>query len=149
MQEKIRFLNSHIMVCPECFKRNCNHGHEKIEIDESMEEILRTLNNKNYKTLYHCGGHVCNGFIQIYVMFCGFVNFGYNVATDIGKGWKYDSKNNMIEYYIDNKHYRGMSIESRVNVIESKQKELLDWANSLPPITIPRIYTFASDLEEL
>lgn len=148
MTEKIRFLNNHIMVCPVCFKRKCKHGSAKIEIDESMEDILRILNNKNYKTLYHCGGHVYDGFIQIYIMFTSFANFGYNIGIDVGNGWQYDTKKNVLEYFIDNKRCRSMPVETRVKILESKHKELLDWANSLPTIEIPKIYSFASDWEE-
>lgn len=136
MTEKIRFLNNHIMVCPKCFKRKCNHGLGKIEIDESMEDILRILNNKNYKTLYHCGGHVYDGFIQTYIMFASFVNFGYKISIDIGDGWRYDARKNILEYYIGHKHCKNMPVEERVNILESKHRELLDWANNLPPIKI-------------
>lgn len=136
MQEKIRFLNNHIMVCPECFKRNCSHGLGKIKIDESMEEILRILNSKNYKTLYHCGGHVRDGFIQTYIMFASFVNFGHNISIDIGDGWRYDARKNILEYYIEHKYCKNISVEEEVNILESKHRELLNWANNLPPIKI-------------
>lgn len=147
-KEEIDFMNHKIMVCPQCFERKCNHGCDKIEIDESMEEILKVLNNKNYKTLYHCGGHVYGGFIQIYIMFASCVNFGYNVAIDIGRDWTWDKDKNMLECYIGQNRFIGMSINNRVHFLESKHKELLDWANSLHPIEVPGIYDFASGWDE-
>lgn len=148
LNERINYLNSHTMVCSECFRGSCDHDAEMIEVDKSMEEILQILNDKNYKTLYHCGGHTNTPFIHVYIMFAGFVNFGYNVGLDVGEGWFYNQKKNILEVFLNKKQTLRLNEEQRVKFIESKQNELLNWANSLPPIEIPQIVKVFSDWEE-
>ena len=135
-EQEIAFLNKRIMVCPRCFKEKCDHTYkpdESIEIDASMQEVLEILNQKRYFTVYHCGGHTDEEAIFIYIMLAKFLEFPDDVNVKIGEGWKFSAKENIIEYRLNEKATKKLSLEERAKLLYSKQSELLAWAKSLKP----------------
>lgn len=62
-------------VCDKCFNtmKRCkcnNNPFTLIQIDRSIQKIIRTLNIKGYKTMYCCEGHYDNnGYTNTYIYF--------------------------------------------------------------------------------
>ena len=47
-----------LKVCKLCWSTDCSHKEGyKVEIDDSIVDIIISLNKKGYSTLYCCGGH--------------------------------------------------------------------------------------------
>lgn len=137
---EVNIFDKSIWVCPICFCESCFHDcddFDKIEIDASMQEILKILNDKGYKTQYHCGGHVNkkyqNNFIQIYIRFWYGINFSLDEMNSVGDGWVWDFHHNAndLDFIIKPEIRKNMTEDEVVKLLEKKHKELLNWANKL------------------
>ena len=85
-------------VCPNCFERinkcKCKiQSYYLIMIDYPLQEIIKTLNNKGYKTISCCAGHKAKS--------CLFVMFAKPIGS-LPVGFVMD-KNNCIRYWFKDK----------------------------------------------
>lgn len=122
--------DSHLdYVCPVCFNQidycTCDSGSwYAIQIDRNIQEHIRILNTKGYKTQYCCESHKpCE---NMYVAFDG--DYGFGSAIELPYGFK--------------KHFNGVSWMCEINTamedyVAQKEKQLgilLEWCKSLPDI---------------
>ena len=125
-------------VCPNCFKQlnkcTCKHlPRDLIHIDVDMQECIRVLNKKGYKTIYCCASHLeaykKHGFSEIYLGFVNWIDIGNEYPNSFKKDKnKYD---NFIRY-----HYaKNLSDEEFTNTKNEQLQLLLNWCNSLPVYT--------------
>ena len=116
-------------VCPYCMNTldNCTCDlfppYHLIFIDKNIQEHIRILNKKGYRTTACCEGHkeVC---ITTYIA------FAKNYFDDIGipNGFKYNKKRKMIAYTYSTK----LTEEKMEELKKENLKTLLEWCNSLP-----------------
>lgn len=126
----VDIANKKIVVCSKCWRSYCTCRAERFAVDATMIEILKTLNEKGYKTLFHCGGHVRYGEpLFVYVKFSRYVCLPEENKTPTGAGWGYDAYHNQIEYY--NKADK-LSDEDKIILLSKKHEELLQWVKALP-----------------
>lgn len=116
-------------VCPYCFnalnKCTCEvfPPYHLIFIDENIQEHIRILNEKGYRTTACCEGHekVC---LSTYIAFAN----NYFNEIELPSGFKYDKKRRIISY--------SYSTKIKKEKIEELKKEnlkiLLEWCNNLP-----------------
>lgn len=116
-------------VCPYCWNTldNCTcelfPPYHLVFIDRNIQEHIRILNEKGYRTIGCCEGHktIC---INTYIAFPE----DYFKETDIAKGFKYDKKRRIISYTYSQK----LTEEKMEKLKAEKLKILLDWIKSLP-----------------
>jgi len=116
-------------VCPHCWntldKCTCDifPPYHLIFIDRNIQEHIRILNEKGYRTTGCCEGHrtVC---INTYIA------FPKDYFKEIGtpEGFKYDKKRRMITYTYSMK----LTKEEMEELKAEKLKILLDWVKGLP-----------------
>lgn len=87
-------------VCPNCFERvnkcRCkNESYYLIMIDFPLQEIIKTLNNKGYKTVSCCAGHKEKAKSCLFIMFA-------KPIESFPEGFTMD-KNNCIRYWFKDK----------------------------------------------
>ena len=105
-----------------------------------MQKILKILNDKGYKTQYHCGGHVNkkyqNKFIQIYIRFYNNVCFSLDEMNSIGDGWEWDFSHhaNDLNFIVRPNIRKNITEDEVVKLLEEKHKELFNWANKLKEV---------------
>lgn len=116
-------------VCPYCWytldKCICElfPPYHTIFIDRHIQEHIRLLNEKGYKTTGCCEGHrkIC---ITTYISFAD----NYFKDTGIPDGFKYDKKRKAVSYT-----YPTRFTEEEMNELKKeKLAVLLDWCKSLP-----------------
>lgn len=117
-------------VCPYCFnalnKCTCKlyPPYHLIMIDKNIQEHIRILNEKGYKTMYCCEGHGVS--TNTYIAFA--MNYFSNInAPD---GFKYDKKKTIITYSYPSK----LTKEEAKELKQKKLELLLEWCKSLPNI---------------
>ena len=116
-------------VCPYCMNTldNCTCSlfppYHLIFIDRNIQEHIRVLNEKGYRTTACCEGHmdVC---INTYVSFAD----NYFKSTGTPDGFKYDKKRRMVTYTYSTK----LKEEEMEELKKEKLKILLEWCKSLP-----------------
>lgn len=95
-----------------------------------MVDILRLLNKKGYRTLYHCGGHIKpREPLFVYVKFSRQVILPDTNKLPTGAGWGYDAYHNQIEYYNSD---LDLNEDDKIKLLSQKHDELLQWAKALP-----------------
>lgn len=115
-------------VCPYCFNtlNNCTcelfPPYHLILIDKNIQEHIRILNEKGYRTTNCCEGHG-----NTYITFAN----DYFKQTETPLGFKHDEKRRMITYSYSTK----LSKEEKKNLQKEKLQELLDWCKNLPQNT--------------
>lgn len=93
-----------------------------IHIDKNIQEHIRILNEKGYRTMYCCEGH--NGGSNTYIAFTN----NYFEEIGIPEGFKYDKKRRMITYT-----YSTRLTKEKINEIKAKKLAvLLNWVKGLP-----------------
>lgn len=125
-KNKKAYLN---YVCPYCWNTldNCTcelfPPYHLIFIDRNIQEHIRILNEKGYRTTGCCEGHrtVC---INTYI------TFPENYFKEIGtpEGFKYDKKRRMITYTYSMK----LTKDEMEELKAKKLAVLLEWIKSLP-----------------
>lgn len=116
-------------VCPYCWNTldNCIcelfPPYHTIFIDKNIQEHIRLLNGKRYRTTGCCEGHkkVC---LNTYITFAD----SYFEEADLPNGFKYDKKKRMIHC----NYLLKLSEEEMENVKKEKLKTLLEWCKNLP-----------------
>lgn len=116
-------------VCPYCWNTldSCTcklfPPYHLIYIDNNIQEHIRILNEKGYRTMACCEGHkdVC---INTYIAFAN----NYFKDIDTPDGFEYDKKRRMITYTYSTK----LEEKEMEELKKEKLKTLLDWCKSLP-----------------
>lgn len=115
-------------VCPYCLNTldNCTcelfPPYYLIHIDENIQEHIRILNDKGYRTMYCCEGHGVGSNT--------YISFAMDYFKDITapKGFKYDKKRTMVTHSYSTKLTEEKAEELKKNNLES----LLEWCKQLP-----------------
>ena len=116
-------------VCPYCWntlnKCACElfPPYHLIFIDKNIQEHIKILNEKGYKTVGCCEGHskIC---INTYIAFSD----DYFKEISIAEGFKYDKKRRIINYTYSQK----LTEEKMEELKAEKLKALLEWIKNLP-----------------
>jgi hypothetical protein len=115
-------------VCPNCYNKvnkcvcETFPPYHLILIDENIQEHIRILNEKGYRTMYCCEAHCVAS--NTYITFVE--NYFNEVAMP--NEFKYDSKKRTISHIYSAKMTKEeFEITKRKNLIT-----LLEWCNSLP-----------------
>lgn len=116
-------------VCPYCWNTldNCTCSifppYHTIFIDRNIQEHIRLLNEKGYRTMGCCEGHktIC---INTYISFAN----DYFEDEDIPEGFSYDKKKRLITYTYSTK----LTEEQMEELKKEKLSVLLAWCKSLP-----------------
>ena len=116
-------------VCPYCWNilYDCTCDlfppYHLIFIDKNIQEHIRMLNDKGYRTTACCEGHmeVC---INTYITFAD------DYFNDVGtpEGFRYDEKRRMITYTYSTR----LSKEGMEELKREKLETLLKWCKNLP-----------------
>lgn len=122
-------------VCPYCWhtlnKCTCKifPPYHLTFIDENIQEHVRILNEKNYRTIGCCEGHrtVC---INTYVAF----GRDYFENIPMPEGFKYNKKRRIISYTYSTK----LTKEEMEELKAKKLSVLLEWCKSLPDRNIEK-----------
>jgi hypothetical protein len=87
------------MLCPTCFKDQCNHKTEKFHCDDLMVYPVQRLNELGYKTLFCCAGHIAGSTdkpsaenLQIYILFKKMYDF--SIDPPMGFEFRHNSWHN-------------------------------------------------------
>ncbi len=116
-------------VCPHCWNtlNNCVcelfPPYHLIFIDKNIQEHIRILNEKGYRTTGCCEGHrtIC---INTYITFAD--NYFKNIKTP--DEFKYDKKRRMITHTYSQK----LTKEQMEKIKAEKLAVLLEWVKNLP-----------------
>lgn len=116
-------------VCPYCWytldKCTCDlfPPYHLIFIDKNIQEHIRILNEKGYRTIACCEGHM-NVCINTYI------SFADNYFNDIGtpEGFKHDKKRRIITYTYSTK----LEEKEMEELKKEKLETLLKWCKGLP-----------------
>lgn len=116
-------------VCPYCWNTldTCTCSlfppYHLIFIDRKIQEHIRLLNEKGYRTTACCEGHmdVC---INTYIAFAN----NYFKDIDTPDGFDYDEKRRIITYTYSLK----LAKEEMENLKNEKLRILLEWCKNLP-----------------
>lgn len=116
-------------VCPYCWNTldDCTcklfPPYHLIYIDKNIQEHIRILNEKGYRTVACCEGHM-NTCINTYIAFPN--NYFKDINTP--DGFNYDKKRRIITYT-----YSTSLTEKDMEELKKKKLEtLLNWCKSLP-----------------
>lgn len=117
-------------VCPYCWntlnKCTCNlfPPYNLIFIDSGIQEHIRILNEKGYRTIGCCEGHikVC---INTYI---AFAKDYFTGIENIPEGFKYNKNRKMITYTYSTR----LTKENMEEIKKEKLETLLEWCKSLP-----------------
>ena len=129
-------------VCPRCFhqidKCSCDSKpyYSLWWIDINIQEVVRILNEKGYKTQYSCESH--DAYDNLYLSF--YYHYGFGKELPVPEGFKVKSSGKTIEhiYGKDSRARKKMTEEQ----FEAEKKlcldNLLEWAKTLPEQTDKR-----------
>ena len=116
-------------VCPHCWNtlENCScelfPPYHLLFIDKNIQEHVRILNEKGYRTIGCCEGHR-ERCISTYIAFSNDYFDGINIPD----GFKYHKKRRTITYTYSTK----LTEEKMEELKSEKLSALLEWCNSLP-----------------
>lgn len=110
-------------LCKLCWEPECNHekGY-KVEIDDSISDIIISLNKKGYRTLFCCGGHdrvPDDIYISFNKWYCPHI-----VESELGPGWEYTKYNATIRATTPRTI---MTVEDSKKFLEDRRNELRKW----------------------
>lgn len=116
-------------VCPYCWHTldDCTCSifppYHTIFIDRNIQEHIRLLNEKGYRTMGCCEGHrkVC---LNTYIAFAN----NYFKEQDLPSGFKYNKRKNAIIYDYSLK----LTEEEMMELKREKLAVLLEWCKNLP-----------------
>lgn len=133
-----------MQVCSKCWNEEtkCKCNGIKIEIDDSIADIIMILNKKGFSTDYCCGGHIVEknilngGIPDTYIMFSEAMNENY---IDIGKDWRWSAGLRVVRFSmfkckkpLEKAKDRKALCNKWEDILKEKRKELLEWAKNLP-----------------
>lgn len=113
-------------VCPHCFNRvnkcTCElwPPYNLIWVDTHIQEHVRILNNKGYKTRFSCEGH--NGYIHI--IFSS--EYGFN-EMELPNGYVYNPKKLELKYVLNNELLKEEREKQKFEALDN----LLEWCKNL------------------
>ena len=119
-------------VCPYCLYTldNCTcelfPPYHLIHIDKNIQEHIRILNDKGYRTMYCCEGYGTNS--NTYIAFA--MDYFKDIVAP--NGFKYDKKRTIVTHSYSSKL-------TKEEVEENKKKNLLsllEWCNNLPNLNV-------------
>ena len=116
-------------VCPHCWNTldrcSCDlfPPYHLIFIDKIIQEHIRILNEKGYRTTACCEGHM-DTCISTYI---AFTNDYFN-DTSAPEGFKYDEKRKIVAYAYSSK----LTKEKMEELKKEKLENLLEWCKRLP-----------------
>lgn len=125
-KSKAAYMN---YICPYCWNtlNNCTcelfPPYHLILIDKNIQEHIRILNEKGYRTTGCCEGHrkVC---VSTYISFA----CNYFKDMSVPDGFKYDKKKKMVVYT-----YKAELAQKRMEEAKREKLEaLLEWCKNLP-----------------
>lgn len=116
-------------VCPYCWHtlNNCTCDvfppYHLIFVDKNIQEHIRILNEKGYRTIGCCEGHMK-------VCISTYISFARDYFNDISlpDGFKYNKKRKMISYTYSTR----LTKENMENIKKEKLEMLLEWCKNLP-----------------
>lgn len=120
-------------VCPCCFNQlmdcKCNGDlfpMSMIMVDLGVQEAVRILNKKGYRTLDSCEGH--SKYSNTYISFRS--NYGFGESLPLPDGFGKMKKNHAVSTMYD------MSLSDECYELQKKMNldALLSWAESLPTV---------------
>ena len=117
----------YLNLCTICWEKNCNHGEGyKREIDDSIADIIISLNKKGYRTVFCCGGHdrVPD---DIYISFNRW-NCPKESQFNINENWKYTAYNATLRATTP-KNIK--TVEQSRKFLEDRRKELREWIKEI------------------
>lgn len=125
-KSKAAYMN---YICPYCWHtlNNCTcelfPPYHLIFIDKNIQEHIRILNEKGYRTTGCCEGHIkiC---INTYISFAN----DYFKHIDTPDGFKYNKKRRVITYTYSTK----LSKKEMEEIKKEKLETLLEWCKNLP-----------------
>lgn len=125
-KSKAAYMN---YICPYCWHtlNNCTCDlfppYHLIFIDKNIQEHIRILNEKGYRTTACCEGHmkIC---INTYVAFVD----NYFMDVGVPEGFKYNRKKKIISYTYSTR----LSKKEMEEIKSEKLEILLAWCKSLP-----------------
>lgn len=115
-------------VCPYCLNTldNCVcelfPPYHLIHIDGNIQEHIRILNEKGYRTMYCCEGHGTGS--NTYISFIK----DYFKEIVMPKRFKYDKKRMILTYSYPNK----LTMEEAEKIKKENLEILLEWCRQLP-----------------
>lgn len=118
-------------VCPYCFntvnKCICKlyPPYNLLFIDKGIQEHIRILNNKGYRTIGCCEGHYKERCISTYITFP--MDYGFGETIELPKGFKYHKNKRMIHF----EYSLRLNKEEMEELKNEKLNNLLEWCNNL------------------
>lgn len=118
-------------VCPHCFntvnKCTCElyPPYSLIFIDKDIQEHIKVLNNKGYRTIGCCEGHYKERCISTYIAFA--MDYGFGESIEVPKGFEYHKKKRMIYFEYSLK----LSKEEMEEIKKEKLNNLLEWCKEI------------------
>lgn len=119
-------------VCPYCLytldKCTCElfPPYHLINIDKNIQEHIRILNKKGYRTMYCCEGHGIGS--NTYITFA----MDYFKDIIMPKNFKYDKKRTMVTYSYSTK----LTEEKAEELKKENLALLLEWCKNLPNLSM-------------
>lgn len=128
-KDKESYLN---YVCPHCFctldkcKCDCNLPYYLIWVDKGIQEHVKVLNQKGYRTNDSCESH--SKYMNMYISFV--CDYGFGDTLPLPNGFKRMKKNGAVSVLYNNK------ITDEEFEMQKKEhlNNLLEWCNSLPNV---------------
>lgn len=116
-------------LCSICWEEDCIHdkGYKR-EIDDSIADIIISLNKKGYKTTFCCGGHNRNPddiYISFNKWFCPNI---VDEKKEIGTYWKYTRYNSTIRATTPREV---QTEEDSKAFLEKRREELRNWISKI------------------
>lgn len=121
-------------VCQSCFNKldecTCEvfPPYGLIFIDQNIQEHIRILRNKGYRTSGCCESHYNSDCNNIYISFGS--DYGFGSTIPLPEGFTFMKRKCAIVYKYKSKIKEADMLAEK----ELKLKELLDWCNNLPEI---------------
>ena len=121
-----KYLN---YVCGKCLqsldKCNCKYNSESlIHIDRNIQEQIRQLNIKGYRTLYCCEGH----YDRVSDLYITFVNDYFTEKIIVPEGFKYNQRQRTLRHT-----YSKKITQQQFEAEKQKYLDILiNWIDELP-----------------
>lgn len=125
-KSKVAYMN---YICPYCWHtlNNCTCSlfppYHLIFIDKNIQEHVRILNEKGYRTIGCCEGHD-KGCVNTYIAFAK----DYFNDADVPEGFVYNKRRRMVTCSYSTK----LTKKDMEDIKKKKLESLLEWCNGLP-----------------
>lgn len=118
-------------VCPQCWHSldECKCGvtnHWLMQIDRNLQQHIRILRSKDYRTVSCCESHEDTNCNELYICFSKEYDFGN--ALPLPNGFQYQKK--YLKLVIS--YGKNLSVEEREAKKQKNLSDLLEWCKNLP-----------------